>query len=123
MFDLVGNGAFAEIGAGVFPPLNISQDADNVYVRAEIPGVDAKALEVSALGRRLSISGKREIAVESDRASYHRRERAEGEFSRTVTLPTEIDVGRVDAKYSAGILTLALPKTDAAKPRQIAVKA
>lgn len=123
MFDLMGRSEFPETGAGVFPSLNITQDLDNFYVRAEIPGVDAKKLDVSAMGRRLSISGKREIPKENDRASYHRRERADGEFSRTVTLPTEFEISKVDAKYRAGVLTLTLPKAEAAKPRQIVVKA
>lgn len=122
LFDLAGSGETAEFGAGMFPPVNITQDDDNFYVRAEIPGVNPKKLDLSALGRRVVISGKREIPKENDRASYHRRERAEGEFSRSITLPAEIDPAQVDAKYRAGVLTLTLPKAEAAKPRQIVVK-
>src|ERR1041384_4250235 len=64
--------------SGVFPPINVTQDAEWFYVRAELPGVVASDLSISAMRNRLSISGKREIAKEHERASYHRRERPEG---------------------------------------------
>ncbi len=108
--------------SGVFPPINVTQDEDRFYVRAEIPGIAAKDLSISALRNRLSISGKREIAKEHERASYHRKERAEGTFSRTVTLPSLVDADRIEARYADGILTLVLPKAAEAKPRQIVVK-
>jgi HSP20 family protein len=111
-----------ESAAGVFPPLNITQDDDNFYLRAEIPGIKPAELSISALRNRVSISGKREIPRENDRVSYHRKERAEGAFNRSVTLPTEVDAERVDARYSEGILTLTLPKAAQAKPRQIAIR-
>jgi HSP20 family protein len=111
-----------EAGAGVFPPLNISQDDDNFYLRAEIPGIKPTELAISALRNRVSIAGKREIPREHDRVSYHRKERPEGGFNRAVTLPTEVDAERVDAHYADGILTLTLPKAEQTKPRQIAVR-
>jgi HSP20 family protein len=119
---LAGDRAPAPAAAGVFPPINVTQDADRFYVRAEIPGIKANDLEISVLRNRLTISGKREIAKEHERASYHRRERAEGEFSRTLTLPTPVEADRVEARYAEGILTLTLPKAEEAKPRQIVVK-
>jgi HSP20 family protein len=122
LLDAVAGDTFGEVGAGVFPPVNITQDNDNFYVRAEVPGINPKELSISAMRNRLSLSGKREIPVEKDRVSYHRKERAEGTFSRTVTLPTEVDAERVDARYSDGILNLTLPKAEQAKPRQIAIR-
>jgi HSP20 family protein len=125
MLRLLDAGAGAtsgDVGAGVFPPINITQDDDNFYLRAEIPGISAKELSISALRNRVSIAGKREIQPEHERVSYHRRERAEGSFNRSVVLPIEIDSELVDAKYTDGILTLTLPKAEAAKPRQIAVR-
>lgn len=108
--------------AGVFPPVNVTQDHDHFYVRAELPGVVANDLSISAHRERVVIAGWRELPREHERASYHRRERAEGAFSRTLTLPMPFDPGRVDAQYADGILTLRLPKAEEAKPRQIAVK-
>jgi len=116
-----GDGA-PDAGAGVFPPMNITQDDDKFYLRAEVPGIKPAELTISALRNRVSISGKREIAREHDRVSYHRKERPEGAFNRTVTLPTEVDAEHVDAHYADGILTLTLPKAEQAKPRQIAVR-
>ena len=116
-----GDGA-AEPGGGVFPPMNITQDDDNFYVRTEIPGIKPAEISISALRNRVSISGKREIPREHDRVSYHRKERPEGTFNRAVTLPSEVDAERVDARYTDGILTLRLPKAEQAKPRQIAVR-
>jgi HSP20 family protein len=111
-----------ESAAGVFPPMNITQDDDAFYLRAEIPGVKAAELSISALRNRVTIAGKREIPREQDRVSYHRKERPEGNFNRVVALPAEVDAERVDARYAEGILTLTLPKAEQAKPRQIAVK-
>lgn len=116
-----GDGA-PDPGAGVFPPMNITQDDDNFYVRAEIPGIKPAELSISALRNRVSISGKRDIPREHDRVSYHRKERPEGAFNRAVTLPVDVDAERVDARYADGILTLTLPKAEQTKPRQIAVR-
>ena len=79
-------------------------------------------LSITALRNRVSLSGKREIQPEHERVSYHRKERAEGSFSRTVNLPSEIDAAHVEASCRDGILTLRLPKAAEAKPRQIAVR-
>ena len=122
LLDAAGGEGAPGAGAGVFPPMNISQDDDNFYLRAEIPGIKPAEIAITALRNRVSISGKREIPRENDRVSYHRKERAEGTFNRAVTLPTEVDAARVDARYADGILALTLPKAEQAKPRQIAVR-
>lgn len=122
LLDSVAGETFGDAGAGVFPPMNITQDDDNFYLRAEVPGVKPDELSISAVRNRVSLAGKREIQREHERASYHRKERAEGSFDRTVTLPTEVDSERVDARYADGILTLTLPKAGEARPRQITVR-
>jgi HSP20 family protein len=108
-------------GPGVFPPMNVSEDQDCYYVRALIPGIDAAKLNVSVVHQTIAVSGTRQAPEESG-ASYHRRERAEGAFSRSVTLPASFDGSRVEAKYVDGILTLTLPKPEAAKPRRVTVQ-
>jgi HSP20 family protein len=122
MLRLFESSPVGTTGAGVFPPLNVTQDGDRFYVRAEVPGVKASELQISAVRNRLTIAGKREIPQENDRVSYHRRERPEGSFNRSITLPAELDTERVEARCVDGILTLVLPKVEEAKPRQIAVK-
>ena len=89
---------------------------------AEVPGMKPNELSISAVRNRVSLAGKRDIPREHERVSYHRKERAEGSFNRTVTLPMEVDSERVEARYADGILTLTLPKAEEAKPRQIAVR-
>ena len=122
VFDAVaGNDGDVERSAGVFPPINVTQDDNNFYIRAEVPGIKAADLSISALRNRVSITGKREIPKENGKASYHRQERAEGEFSRTLTLPGEVVTDKVEARCVDGVLTLTLPKAEQAKPRQIAV--
>lgn len=107
--------------AGVFPPMNVSEDRDHYYVRAMIPGIDPAQLDVSVVNQTLAVSGARQSPQEEG-VSYHRKERAEGAFRRSVTLPASFDGTRVGAKYVDGVLTLTLPKPEAAKPRRVTVE-
>jgi HSP20 family protein len=122
LFSAAADETTVDAGAGVFPPLNVTQDPERFRLRAEVPGTRSSDLSISALRNRVTISGKRQIPPEHDRVSYHRRERAEGAFSRTIALPAEIDAERVEARYADGVLELTLPKAESAKPRQIVVK-
>jgi HSP20 family protein len=120
MERLTGESADGSV-AGVFPPMNVSEDLDHYYVRALIPGIDASELNVSVVHQTIAVSGTRQ-SPEEEGVSYHRKERAEGPFSRSVTLPASFDRARIDAKYIDGILTLTLPKPEAAKPRRVTVQ-
>lgn len=106
--------------ASVFPPMNVSEDRDHYYVRALVPGVDPAQLNVSVVHQTMTVSGTRESSDEHG-VSYHRKERAEGAFSRSVTLPAAFDGAHVEAKFVDGILTLTLPKPEQAKPRRVTV--
>jgi HSP20 family protein len=108
--------------AGVFPLVNVSEDPDNYYVRAELPGVKTDELDISVTGETLTLSGERRLPEESEKPSYHRREREAGSFSRVISLPARLDVDKVKALAEDGVLTVVLPKAESAKPRQIAVK-
>lgn len=107
--------------AGVFPLTNVTEDADNFYVYAELPGMDPADINISITGKTLSLSGERKIDPEEG-ASYHRKERKGGQFNRTITLKTNVDAAKVEANFVHGVLTVVLPKAEEAKPRQIAVK-
>lgn len=123
---LTGNlsrGLFREPTAGVFPLMNVTEDTDNFYIRAELPGLKPDELDISVTGDTLSLSGERKIPAEDENAQYHRREREAGKFSRIVSLPSQVDTGKVDARCTDGILTVVLPKAETAKPKQIAIKA
>jgi HSP20 family protein len=120
--DLSGRVFRAQI-AGVFPLTNVFEEKDNYYIRAELPGIKADELDISVTADSLSISGERKIAMEKENARYHRREREAGKFSRMISLPSQVDPEKADARSANGVLTVVLPKAQAAKPKQIAVKA
>jgi HSP20 family protein len=118
---LPGRPGLAWRTARVFPAINLTEDANNYYVRAELPGIKADALDIQAVGRNLTLSGERTIASEGENIRYHRREREAGKFSRIIGLPGDINTDRVDAKLANGMLTVTLAKADVAKPKQITV--
>ncbi len=121
MDRLYGGAEPAPAGSGVFPLVNVTEDADAYRIRAEIPGISAGDLDISVTGRTVTLSGERKIApVEG--ASYHRRERRAGVFSRSLTMPAPVASEKVEALLENGVLTVALPKAEEAKPRQVSVK-
>jgi HSP20 family protein len=119
--DLTG-GLWREPAAGVFPLVNVTENSENYYVRAELPGIKADQLDISVAGNSLSISGERKIPFENANAKYHRREREAGSFNRIISLPAPVDMSKVEARCLDGVLTIVLPKAESAKPRQISVK-
>lgn len=108
--------------SGVFPSINLTEDVDNYYVRAELPGIKAEDLDIQATVNNLSISGERKIPDMETTAKYHRRERDGGKFSRIIGLPDNVDSDNVEASLNNGVLTVVIPKKEAAKPRQISIK-
>ena len=118
---MFGEAASSE-GSGVFPPLNVYDDGESVVVRAEIPGVDPKSIEVNASSKSLTIKGERPKQVGDEKQSFHRRERGYGRFNRSLTLPQEVNPDKVRAEYRLGILEVVLPKSEDIKPRKIDVR-
>ncbi len=108
--------------SGVYPPINVFRTREGAVVRAEIPGVRPEDISVTVEGHQLTITGERR-PPQADRRGYHRRERAWGKFSRSVRLPEDLDLGKVEAQYRNGMLTLRLAVAEAAKPRQISIHA
>jgi HSP20 family protein len=104
-----------------FPAMNVWDAGDTVCVEAEIPGVGKDDLEIFAVGNELTVKGRRP-ALEGA-LTYHRQERGAGEFTRVLTLPVEVDAEKVDAVLDHGVLTVRLPKAEAAKRKRITVKA
>ncbi len=109
--------------AGVFPAVNVSEDAEAVYVRAELPGVDAGDLDITVENDTLSIRGERRPAAGDETVSFHRRERGWGAFRRSLSLPCRVDSAEVQALYRDGLLTITLPKAAEARPQRISVRA
>jgi HSP20 family protein len=105
------------------PTLNVYEDEHSLYVEAELPGMELDQIDVTVTGgNELTIKGERHLPS-VEKGVWHRQERQAGQFERTITLPTAIDTDKVEAKLVHGVLTVTLPKSEAAKPRKIAVKA
>jgi len=106
-----------------YPLINLLEDKDHVYIEALTPGVDPQSLDVSVMQNRLTLSGeKSRISGEIKPEAFHRSERASGKFVRTIDLPMEVNEQAIQAEYKNGLLLVALPKAEKAKPKQISVK-
>jgi HSP20 family protein len=105
-----------------FPALNVSEDDDNLYIRAELPGIDSESIEISVEGETLTLRGERKSKEPSGNISYHRRERETGRFRRVISFPTRINAEKVEANFKNGVLKVVLPKAEEAKPRQITIQ-
>jgi HSP20 family protein len=106
-------------GAG-YPGVNVWEDGDAAHIEAELPGLSMEDIEVLVSGNEVTINGERKIVDVQD-ATYHRRERGTGRFTRTLTLPWEIDADKVEAKLREGVLKLTVFKSETAKPRKVKV--
>ncbi|MCU0661068.1 MAG: Hsp20/alpha crystallin family protein [Myxococcota bacterium] len=105
----------------VYPPLNLYEDVEAFVVRAEIPGVDPKSLEVTAAAGTLTIKGSSPRLDPKAEVSVHRRERDHGKFHRALSLPQSVDPDKIVASYKYGVLEVMLPKAESVKPRKIVV--
>jgi HSP20 family protein len=104
------------------PLINVWEDDNSLHAEVDLPDADPAKLELNVTeGNRLSISGERK-APEVTGATWVRQERPYGAFTRTIELPFMVDADKVDAAYDHGVLRITLPKSEAAKPRRIAVK-
>ncbi len=108
--------------AGVFPPLNVSEDSEKLYVSSELPGIEPDDIEVHVEGDTLTLRGERKLPEAGEGVNYHRREREGGRFRRIVTLPVRIDPNGVEAAFKNGVLNIVLPKAAEARARQIKVR-
>jgi HSP20 family protein len=121
LYSNVMGGSLATPRGGVFPALNVSEKGENLYVRAELPGINPDDIEISVEGETLTLKGERKLG-EPEGVSYHRRERESGRFRRILTLPSKIATDEVEASFKNGVLEIVLPKAKEALPRQISVK-
>ncbi len=120
--DYMGRTGVEGPHGGVFPPLNITESENNLYVCAELPGVDAKEIDISATADSIALRGERKVPQVSEEISYHQREREFGTFKRIINLPMKINTDKISASYKLGILTVVLPKAEEVQPKQIKIK-
>jgi len=110
-------------GPATFPAVNMWEEEDQVFVEAELRGLDLKSLGLFVTGGdQLTLKGERKVPV-AEKGVWHRQERVHGTFSRTLTLPYLVNPDKVEAKLENGVLLVRLAKHESAKPRKIAVKA
>ncbi len=102
------------------PVVNLIEDAESFHAEFEVPGLTMDRIDVEVLGEQLTVKGRRS-AVESEHLMFHRRERAATDFSRTLVLPTSVNVEKASATLKDGVLTVTMPKSDVAKARRVEV--
>jgi HSP20 family protein len=103
------------------PAVDIYEQNGNIVLKAELPGVEPKDVDVRVENNVLTLRGERKLDNEVKRENYHRIERAYGSFSRSFTLPSVVDTEKIKAEYRDGVLRMTLPKRDEAKPKQITI--
>ena len=103
-----------------FPAINAYANQDDVVITAELPGMKSKDLDVSLHRDAVTLGGERQTDIDEARA-YHRRERRQGRFVRTLSLPFLVDPNGVEASMTNGVLRLKLPRAEEDKPKRINV--
>ena len=105
---------------GSYPPLNIFRKGDGLALVAEVPGINRSDLEIQVKGRTIRLSGSKSVQY-PENASVHRRERLQGRFDRSITLPIEVDQDGITAECRNGVLILTLPRAERDAPRSIRI--
>src|SRR6185295_12775384 len=103
------------------PAVDIFETENEIVVKAELPGVDRKDLTLNLENNILTLKGERKFEKETKEENYHRIERSYGGFSRAFSIPTTVDEENIREDYKDGILKIALPKKEQAKPKQIRI--
>ena len=104
------------------PKVDIIEREGDIRVKAEIPGVDVKDIDLKLEGRMLTIKGEKKSEKEEKEENYHRLERAYGYFNRSLELPAEVDPETVEAQFKKGVLTVVMKKIQAKETRKIDIK-
>jgi HSP20 family protein len=104
------------------PAVDVYEDAHQVVLKLEVPGIKQEDLDVRVENQTLTVKGERKFEKDEKEENFHRIERRYGTFARTFTLPQTVDTNAPKASYEHGVLSIALPKKEAAKPRQVKVE-
>jgi HSP20 family protein len=121
-FGRGGDGEEATWGQGIWaPPVDIYETDGAFVLKAELPGFTKEDVDIKIQGNQLILRGERKRETEAKEEQYHRIERAYGRFERAFWLPTTVDSEKIQATFKNGVLELRLPKSEAAKPKRIAI--
>jgi HSP20 family protein len=104
------------------PSVDIYETENELVLKADLPDVDLKDIDVRVENQTLSISGERKFENADTGKGYHRMERNYGHFTRSFAVPNSFDTEKIGADYKNGVLSVNLPKKEAAKPRQVKVE-
>jgi len=103
--------------------VDIYETENDLVVKADLPDVDLKDIDVRVENQTLTIAGERKFEKQDSTAGYHRIERSYGNFIRSFAVPNSFDTDKISASFKNGVLSVSLPKKEAAKPRQVKVEA
>jgi HSP20 family protein len=104
------------------PAVDVAEAPDKVTVKAEVPGLDPKEIDISLVGDVLTIKGEKKSEREEKKENYHLVERSYGSFARSIRLPAPVNADQIEAKYDKGVLTITCPKQEEVKPKAIEIK-
>jgi HSP20 family protein len=113
--------SYREDGSQWNPAVDILEKDGNLVLRAELPGMTEKQIDLKVEGDTLILKGERKMESEDKKENYHRIESFHGSFTRTFRLPETVDTHKISADYKDGILTVTLPQKPEVKPREIPV--
>lgn len=119
-FGSAGWGPFAATGAVI--KMDMADTQDGIELTAELPGLEEKDVKVTLSDNRLTISGEKQAEKEESDKNFHFVERTYGSFSRSVDLPPDIEVEKIEARIANGVLKVTAPRTARAEPKTIEVK-
>ena len=105
------------------PAADIFEAENELVVNLDLPGVDPKMIDIRVENNVLSIRGERQFEDKQNKENFHRVERSYGPFARSFTLSTATDADKIRASYKSGVLSITLPKAEAAKPKRIQIAA
>lgn len=105
------------------PSVDVSETEDKVVVKAEVPGMEAKDIDISLSGDVLTIKGEKKAEKEESGENFHLVERSYGSFSRSLRLPVGVEADKIEASYKQGVLTVTCPKKEEVKTKAIEIKA
>ena len=123
LFDDAFTRPISMSAVSAMPAIDLYQTADEIVVRAALPGLKPDEVQISVTGDVLTLRGEFKRHEEQKEATWHIREHRAGVFERSVMLPTEVQTDKSKADFENGILTISLPKAEAVKPRTISIKA
>ncbi len=120
--NVAGEKEFLSMRGEWMPALDVLETKDSLIVKAEVPGMEPKDIDISLSGDLLTIKGEKKQKTEEKKENFHRIETRYGAFSRSIRVPVSVDSNKIEASYDKGVLKITLPKKEGIKAKQIEIK-